>query len=58
MEEFFSANGVKHLTIPPYNPQSSGMAECGVKTVKSKLNAALSDSRNANAIVLKVLANI
>lgn len=47
-EQFFSKNGIKHVTIPPYNSQSNGAAENTVKTFKNKLKAAIADEKNRN----------
>ncbi|XP_064468795.1 uncharacterized protein K02A2.6-like [Ornithodoros turicata] len=36
-QEFMSRNGVVHLRSPPYLPQSSGLAERAVRTIKTGL---------------------
>lgn len=39
--EFARGYGFEHQTSSPYYPRSNGMAECGVKTVKSLLKKAI-----------------
>lgn len=56
MEKFFTNNGIKHITIPPFNPQSNGLAECSVKTVKNKLKTVMHDPSNARVKVETLLA--
>ncbi|XP_063915685.1 uncharacterized protein K02A2.6-like [Zophobas morio] len=56
MEIFFYRNGIKHMTISPYNPQSNGLAENGVKIVKNKLKSALADEQNKNATIQTILS--
>lgn len=46
IEHFFTCNGIKHLTISPYNPQSNGPAENAVRIIKQKLKTELLDSSN------------
>lgn len=55
-ELFFSKNGIKHVTIPPYNSQSNGAAENAVKTFKNKISAALNDQRNSNTDIDTIIA--
>ena len=40
-EEFMTKLGIKHIRIAPYRPQSNGLAERMVQTVKQKLKACL-----------------
>lgn len=56
MENFFYSNGIKHVTIPPYNPQSNGLAENIVKTTKNKLISAISDPLNKDLTLSTLLA--
>lgn len=44
--EFCSQNGIRHITSPPFHPATNGAAENCVKSVKSGIGKALSDSRN------------
>ena len=37
MQEFFTKNGIKHISTPPYHPASNGLVERMVQTVKGKL---------------------
>ena len=37
IQQFFRANGIKHITSPPYSPSSNGSAEKYVDTVKRML---------------------
>lgn len=47
------------MTIPPFNPQSNGLAEIGVKTIKNKLKASLGDPKNKgtniNTLIHRIL---
>ncbi|XP_031350303.1 uncharacterized protein K02A2.6-like isoform X1 [Photinus pyralis] len=54
MQQFFTNNKIKHMTIAPYSPQSNGQAENSVKTVKTSLKAALADCSNTG-VELSVL---
>ncbi|XP_063914805.1 uncharacterized protein K02A2.6-like [Zophobas morio] len=56
VEVLFHRNGIKHLRISPYNPQSNGLAENAVKTVKNKLKAALADEKNKDVPMSTLLA--
>lgn len=58
METFLFNNGIKHMTIAPYNPQSNGLAENMVKTLKSKLKTAIADPKNLNTQISILLARL
>ena len=45
LQRFFESYGVKRLTSPPFNPRSNGLAEICVKTVKTKLKAAIESNQ-------------
>ena len=36
-KNFMIANGIKHITPPPYSPSSNGLAEVGVRIIKNLL---------------------
>ena len=36
-KNFLLANGIKHITPPPFSPPSNGLAEAGVKVIKNLL---------------------
>lgn len=56
MKQFFSNNGVKHITSPPGHQQSNGLAENGVKIFKNKLKTYLSDDRLNNDSVSSLIS--
>lgn len=47
-QEFCSRNGIRHMTSPPYKPQSNGAAENSVKTFKTAMTKALRDPENSS----------
>ncbi|KAF2905689.1 hypothetical protein ILUMI_00488 [Ignelater luminosus] len=48
MKTFRDNNGIKQLFAPPHHPNSNGAAENTVKSFKTGLNQALSDSNHRN----------
>lgn len=52
LQRFFNKNGIKRLTSPPFSPKSNGQAEICVKTVKTKLKAALESSNERISVLL------
>lgn len=61
VSDFFRNNGIQHIVGPPYHPMSNGAAENSVKHFKTKLMAALQDSRNngisLNSLISRFLIN-
>lgn len=56
--EFLKANGVYHSLIAPGHPQTNGLAENAVKTVKQALIKALGRGTRSNEAVDKALQDI
>lgn len=56
-ENFLQKLGVKHIRVAPYRPQSNGLAERMVQTVKNSLKAALhsGDSRPVELLLASFL---
>ncbi|XP_018578593.1 uncharacterized protein K02A2.6 [Anoplophora glabripennis] len=53
-EEFLRSNGIQHITSPPGNSQSNGLAENAVKTFKNKMKTLLAEEKN-NSVSLSTL---
>ena len=53
--EFYSRNGIKHITNPPGHPQYNGQAERYVDTVKSALKKRLHNGGTISDVLLKFL---
>ena len=51
-KQFLSQNNIEHMTPPPYSPQSNGLAERSVRTLKSLLK------KNASGDIHTRLCNI
>ena len=48
--EFMSENGVKHILVPPYHPQSNGAAERSVRVVKEALVKQVLEGNRARSL--------
>ncbi|CAH1993441.1 unnamed protein product [Acanthoscelides obtectus] len=53
-KQFANVNGIKLITIPPYEPHCNGAAENSVKTVKIFLKK-VSDQKNCNLLLAQFL---
>ncbi|CAK1604431.1 unnamed protein product [Parnassius mnemosyne] len=53
INNFFVSNGIQHLTIAPYHPQSNGQAENSVKTVKRGIKLIIEENGLNNQIISK-----
>ncbi|XP_074026021.1 uncharacterized protein K02A2.6 isoform X1 [Leptinotarsa decemlineata] len=58
IKQFFTRNGILHITTPPYHAQSNGAAEICVKIFKNKFNTALQDPRNNNVEISTIISRI
>ena len=54
-ECFLKNNGVKHILSAPYNPQSNGQAEAGVKSFKQTLKCRLKEPGSLNLKLASLL---
>ena len=53
-ELFLKCNGIKHILIPAYHPQSNGLAERNVQTFKNALKKMVSDPRDRRTVSDKI----
>ncbi len=57
-KEFYKKNGITHITSPPFNAQSNGLAERNVRSFKSHFKAALLDQKNENCSMNTIISRI
>ena len=53
--EFCSQNGINVMKSPPYRPESNGLAERGVQTIKHALKKFSTDPRTKNKSILELI---
>ena len=60
LQEFMTKRGIKHIRIAPYRPQSNGLAERMVQTVKQSLKACLmsGDDRPARVTIVIIFDEV
>lgn len=53
--EFCKVNGIQHLTSPPFNPLTNGLAENVVKSFKNGIQKACWDKGNENVTLPTII---
>lgn len=53
-KSFCDSNGIKHITSPPYNPQSNGQAESYVKIIKKAIKSIILSGSNLRDLNIKL----
>ncbi|XP_063373788.1 uncharacterized protein K02A2.6-like [Cydia amplana] len=54
LEAYCIANGIKHLTSPPYHPQSNGQAENSVGFLKRGIKIIMASSNNTEPVIRRI----